>query len=182
MGYCPLGSPNRPHATDARGYRRYRGPGDRPHRQRLGVHRRWSASVGVGRGQTPIPLSDQPRNYLANLRSAVTEPLADGGHARHRGPSTELPAYQRPGIPLESRTRAGKTCGTWMERSSHDARRLLTGQQHRRTARASPPRAGTRRSAPAHEGIHHLRLRHSLHLSRASGQRPGGISGRGGGP
>ncbi len=40
------------------------------------------------------------------------------------------------------------------------------------------PAAGPRRSAAAREGLHHLRLRHSLHLSRASRQRPGGLPGR----
>jgi hypothetical protein len=31
----------------------------------------------VQRGQTPIPFSTKRRNYLANLKAAVSEPLAD---------------------------------------------------------------------------------------------------------
>jgi diketogulonate reductase-like aldo/keto reductase len=46
---------------------------------RLGVHPavvcvKWA----VERGQTPIPFSTNPRNYLANLRSVTTEPLSGG--------------------------------------------------------------------------------------------------------
>lgn len=77
IGYSPLGSPGRP-ARD-------RTPGDTCDiedpviagiAQRLGVHPavvcvKWA----IQRGQTPIPFSTNPRNYLANLRGAVTEPL-----------------------------------------------------------------------------------------------------------
>ena len=31
----------------------------------------------VQRGQVPIPMSANPRNYIANLRAAVEDPLAD---------------------------------------------------------------------------------------------------------
>jgi len=79
VGYCPLGSPNRP--------QRDRTPEDSVDlddpvivriAQRLGVHPamvaiRWA----VGRGQTPIPQSTNRRNYLANLRAAAAEPLPD---------------------------------------------------------------------------------------------------------
>ncbi len=74
IGYCPLGSPNRPE--------RDRTPEDtspledpviRGIAQRLGVH---PAAVciqwAVQRGQTPIPFSTNPRNYMANLRAAVS--------------------------------------------------------------------------------------------------------------
>jgi diketogulonate reductase-like aldo/keto reductase len=78
IGYCPLGSPNRP----AR---------DRTHEDtnpltdpvivriaaRLGVH---PAEVCIKwafqRGQTPIPMSTNRRNYLSNLRAVVSEPLS----------------------------------------------------------------------------------------------------------
>jgi diketogulonate reductase-like aldo/keto reductase len=77
IGYCPLGSPGRP--------QRDRTPDDtvdledpvivaiaRAH----GVHPavvciKWA----VQRGQVPIPMSAQPRNYIANLRAAVEDPL-----------------------------------------------------------------------------------------------------------
>ena len=44
--------------------------------ERLGVHAavvcvKWA----VQRGQTPIPLSTKPRNYVANLRATTTTPL-----------------------------------------------------------------------------------------------------------
>ena len=77
IGYCPLGSPGRP--------QRDRTPDDtvdiedpvivaiaRAH----GVHPavvciKWA----VQRGQVPIPMSAHPRNYIANLRAAVEDPL-----------------------------------------------------------------------------------------------------------
>jgi alcohol dehydrogenase (NADP+) len=77
VGYCPLGSPNRPE--------RDRTPEDTSDMEdpvivriarRLGVH---PASVcirwAVQRGQTPIPFSTNPRNYVANLEAAVAPPL-----------------------------------------------------------------------------------------------------------
>jgi alcohol dehydrogenase (NADP+) len=77
IGYSPLGSPNRP-ARD-------RVPGDTVDiedpvivaiAQRHGLHPavvciKWA----VQRGQTPIPMSTNRRNYLANLRGVVGEPL-----------------------------------------------------------------------------------------------------------
>jgi len=79
IGYCPIGSPDRP--------QRDRTPDDTVDiadpviveiAGRLGVH---PATVcvkwAVQRGQTPIPFSTKPRNYLAKLRCTVTEPLAD---------------------------------------------------------------------------------------------------------
>lgn len=77
IGYCPLGSPNRPE--------RDRTPEDtnplgdpvvQGIAQRLGIHPaivclKWA----IQRGQTPIPFSTNRRNYVANLRAAVSEPL-----------------------------------------------------------------------------------------------------------
>jgi diketogulonate reductase-like aldo/keto reductase len=77
VGYCPVGSPGRPE--------RDRTPEDTVDTEdpvivriaeRLRVHPavvcvKWA----VQRGQTPIPFSVNPRNYLANLRCTVTEPL-----------------------------------------------------------------------------------------------------------
>jgi diketogulonate reductase-like aldo/keto reductase len=47
--------------------------------RRLGVHPavvcvKWA----VQRGQTPIPFSTKPRNYVANLRATTTEALTNG--------------------------------------------------------------------------------------------------------
>ncbi len=80
VGYCPIGSPNRPE--------RDRTPEDTVDiedpvivgiARRLGVHPavvclKWA----VQRGQTPIPLSSKRRNYLANLEGVVSEPLTAG--------------------------------------------------------------------------------------------------------
>jgi diketogulonate reductase-like aldo/keto reductase len=79
VGYSPLGSPNRPE--------RDRTPEDTTPledpvitsiAERIGVH---PAAVclkwAVQRGQTPIPFSTNPRNYLANLRAVVGERLTD---------------------------------------------------------------------------------------------------------
>jgi len=79
IGYCPLGSPGRPE--------RDRTPDDTvdiedPVIVRIakahGVHPaiiciKWA----VKRGQVPIPMSSNPRNYLANLAAAVDDPLTD---------------------------------------------------------------------------------------------------------
>jgi len=80
IGYCPLGSPNRPE--------RDRTPEDTSPLEdpvilgiakRLGVH---PATVclkwAIQRGQTPIPFSVNRRNYVANLQAAVSEPLTAG--------------------------------------------------------------------------------------------------------
>ncbi|HXB75612.1 MAG TPA: aldo/keto reductase [Candidatus Acidoferrales bacterium] len=79
VGYSPIGSPGRPE--------RDRTPEDTVDiedpvivgiAKRLGVH---PAAVciqwAVQRGQTPIPFSTKRRNYLANLRAVVSEPLTD---------------------------------------------------------------------------------------------------------
>jgi diketogulonate reductase-like aldo/keto reductase len=77
IGYCPIGSPDRP--------LRDRTPEDTVDiedpvicaiAERLGVHPavvcvKWA----VERGQTPIPLSTKRPNYLANLQCTVSEPL-----------------------------------------------------------------------------------------------------------
>jgi diketogulonate reductase-like aldo/keto reductase len=79
VGYCPLGSPGRPD--------RDRTPEDTAPTEdpviieiarRHGVHPavvciKWA----VERGQTPIPFSVNPRNYLANLQGAAGDPLTD---------------------------------------------------------------------------------------------------------
>jgi alcohol dehydrogenase (NADP+) len=79
IGYCPLGSPNRPE--------RDRTPEDTNPLEdpviieianRLKVHPaticiKWA----VQRGQVPIPMSTNPQNYLANLQAAVSESLSD---------------------------------------------------------------------------------------------------------
>ncbi len=77
VGYCPVGSPARPE--------RDRTPEDSVDIEdpvivrianRLGVH---PATVcvkwAIQRGQVPIPMSVTRRNYLANLRSTLSEPL-----------------------------------------------------------------------------------------------------------
>jgi diketogulonate reductase-like aldo/keto reductase len=79
IGYCPLGSPGRPE--------RDRTPEDTVDiedpvvvsiAQAHGVH---AASIcikwAVQRGQIPIPMSANPRNYTANLRAAVEDPLSE---------------------------------------------------------------------------------------------------------
>ena len=78
IGYCPLGSPNRP--------QRDRTPDDTVDMedpvivaiaQRRGIHPaevclKWA----VLRGQVPIPFSTKRRNYLSNLRCTTTEQLS----------------------------------------------------------------------------------------------------------
>jgi diketogulonate reductase-like aldo/keto reductase len=79
IGYSPIGSPGRPD--------RDRTPEDtaptedpaiRAIADRLGVHPavvciKWA----VQRGQTPIPFSTNPHNYVSNLRATVSEPLTE---------------------------------------------------------------------------------------------------------
>lgn len=78
IGYSPLGSPNRPE--------RDKTPDDTVDiedpvivaiAERHGIHPavvciKWA----VQRGQTPIPMSTNRRNYLANLRGVVADPLS----------------------------------------------------------------------------------------------------------
>jgi alcohol dehydrogenase (NADP+) len=79
IGYSPLGSPGRPE--------RDRTPDDTVDVEdpvivgiaaRLGIH---PAAVcikwAVQRGQTPIPFSVKPRNYIANIECLKSEPLTD---------------------------------------------------------------------------------------------------------
>lgn len=79
IGYCPIGSPNRPD--------RDRTPEDTVDTedpvivgiaQRLGVHPavvcvKWA----VQRGQIPIPFSIHRKNYLSNIKAVVSDPLTD---------------------------------------------------------------------------------------------------------
>jgi alcohol dehydrogenase (NADP+) len=79
IGYCPLGSPNRPERDrSAEDTVDMEDPVIVRIAQRLGVH---PAAVcikwAVQRGQTPIPQSTNRLNYLANLRATVTEPLTE---------------------------------------------------------------------------------------------------------
>ena len=113
VGYCPVGSPNRP-ARD-------RTPEDTVDiedpvivkiAERLGVHPavvcvKWA----VQRGQTPIPLSTKRRNYEANLRGVMSDPLTDAGDAGDRGHRPELPAHQGPGVPVETGADLGGPVG-----------------------------------------------------------------------
>lgn len=78
VGYCPVGSPNRPD--------RDRTPADTSDMEdpviqriaaRLGLHPavvciKWA----VQRGQIPIPFSTKRKNYVANLQGVVGEPLS----------------------------------------------------------------------------------------------------------
>jgi alcohol dehydrogenase (NADP+) len=79
IAYCPLGSPNRPE--------RDRTPEDTNPLEdsvilevakRLNIH---PASVcikwAMQRGQIPIPMSTNPKNYLANLGAVTSQPLSD---------------------------------------------------------------------------------------------------------
>ena len=79
IGYCPLGSPGRPE--------RDRTPDDTVDIEDPVVvsiakaHEIHPAIVclkwAIQRGQVPIPMSANPRNYTANLQAASTEPLTD---------------------------------------------------------------------------------------------------------
>jgi len=77
LGYCPLGSPGRPErdrtATDTVDIE---DPVIVAIAQAHNVHPaiiciKWA----VQRGQTPIPMSTNPRNYIANLKAVVEDPL-----------------------------------------------------------------------------------------------------------
>jgi len=78
VGYCPLGSPGRPE--------RDRTPEDTVDMEDPVIveiarnHEVHPAAVclkwAVQRGQTPIPMSTRRRNYVANLRAVVEDPLS----------------------------------------------------------------------------------------------------------
>lgn len=77
IGYCPLGSPNRPE--------RDRTPEDTNPLEDpviVGIAREHNIHPttvclkwAVQRGQTPIPFSTNPKNYTSNLRAVVEDPL-----------------------------------------------------------------------------------------------------------
>mgnify|MGYP000894051711 CR=1 FL=1 len=79
IGYCPLGSPNRPE--------RDRTPDDTVDTadpviveiaQRRGMHPAELCILwAVQRGQTPIPMSVNRAHYLSNLRAAIAAPLSE---------------------------------------------------------------------------------------------------------
>jgi alcohol dehydrogenase (NADP+) len=79
IGYSPIGSPGRPERDrTAEDTVDIEDPVIAGIAQRLGVHPaavciQWAAQ----RGQTPIPFSTKRRNYLANLRAVVSQPLTD---------------------------------------------------------------------------------------------------------
>ena len=79
IGYCPLGSPGRPERDrTADDTVDLEDPVVVEIARRRGMHPaevciKWAAE----RGQTPIPFSTNPRNYVANLRCVTTEPLTD---------------------------------------------------------------------------------------------------------
>lgn len=79
IGFCPLGSPNRPE--------RDRTPADTNPLEDPVIttiaraHEVHPASICIKwaeqRGQTPIPFSTNPANYLANLKAVTEDPLTD---------------------------------------------------------------------------------------------------------
>jgi alcohol dehydrogenase (NADP+) len=84
VGYCPLGSPNRPE--------RDRTPDDTSDMldpvivEIAARHRVHPAAIclkwAVQRGQAAIPMSTNPRNYRANLEAVVSDPLTPEEMAR----------------------------------------------------------------------------------------------------
>lgn len=80
VAYCPLGSPNRP-PRDRTAEDTY-DMGDpviveiaaRHNVHPSAVCLKWS----VQRGFTPIPMSTNPRNYVANLKAVLSDPLTSG--------------------------------------------------------------------------------------------------------
>ncbi|HBY63114.1 MAG TPA: aldo/keto reductase [Solibacterales bacterium] len=79
IGYCPLGSPNRPERDrTAEDTSPLEDPVILDIAQRLYMH---PAAVcvkwAVQRGQTPIPFSTQLKNYAANLLAATSAPLSE---------------------------------------------------------------------------------------------------------
>jgi diketogulonate reductase-like aldo/keto reductase len=87
VGYCPLGSPNRPE--------RDRTPedtnplGDPVVVEIARAHQVHPAAVclkwAVQRGQVPIPMSTRRQNYLSNLRAVVADPLSEEEMTRLAG-------------------------------------------------------------------------------------------------
>ncbi len=79
VGYCPIGSPSRPERDrTAEDTVDMEDPVMVEIAERHGIHPgtlcvKWAEQ----RGQVPIPLSTNPRNYLANLKSLLGEPLSE---------------------------------------------------------------------------------------------------------
>jgi alcohol dehydrogenase (NADP+) len=98
IGYCPLGSPNRPDRRRTVGgamdledpviiniARRHRIPP-------VEVCLKWA----LQRGQIPIPVSTKRCNYFNNLKSAVTPPLSSDDMQAIERIDKACPAYQGP--------------------------------------------------------------------------------------
>ena len=77
IGYSPIGSPGRPErdrTTDDTVD--IQDPVIVRIAQRLDVHPAWVCiKWAIQRGQVPIPFSTTPRNYISNIRAAISEPL-----------------------------------------------------------------------------------------------------------
>ena len=183
VGYCPIGSPGRPD--------RDRTPEDTaPTEDRVIMeiarrHGTHPAAVcikwAVQRGQTPIPFS--VHHYRENLAAAaIGDPLT----------SEEMRAIatiDRKCRLIKGQVFLWKDGQTWQD--LWDASGEITGvkqttmtaaflpwQFHRRDAHSAGAPAGSWGSSFARESLDHLRVRHSLHLSRTSWQRPRGLPGR----
>jgi diketogulonate reductase-like aldo/keto reductase len=87
VGYSPLGSPGRPERDRTRDDTvDLEDPVLIAIARSLGVHPAWVAiRWAVQRGQTPIPFSTNPRNYLANLEAAAGAPLSEADMAAIAG-------------------------------------------------------------------------------------------------
>ena len=113
IGYCPIGSPNRPERdrteTDTVDIE---DPVIVRIAERLGVHPgivciKWA----VQRGQVPIPFSVKRPQYSGQPEGGRRRAAHRRRHAGHRGDRQELPADQGPGLPLERRPELGRPLG-----------------------------------------------------------------------
>ena len=114
IGYCPIGSPNRPERdrteTDTVDIE---DPVIVRIAERLGVH------PGHRVHQVGSPARAGPHSLLRQAAAILEQPEGGrrraahrAGHAGHRRDRQELPADQGPGVPLEGRSELGRPVGS----------------------------------------------------------------------
>ena len=106
IGFCPLGSPGRPQrdrtSSDT-------SPLEDPVIRGIAEdHRVHAAEVclkwAVQRGEVVIPFSVNPRNYAANLRAVIEDPLTSEEMQRISRYRSQVPFDQGPGFSMEAKS------------------------------------------------------------------------------
>ena len=113
VGFCPIGSPNRPDRDKAEGdVVDTAMPAVEAAAKAHGIH---PALVclkrAVQNGQIPIPFSVHEKNYVSNLQCVTEDPLTPGEMEAIRLADEKLPPCQGTGVPVARRDRLARALG-----------------------------------------------------------------------